>query len=145
MIQSNIKVYPFFTFIILLCYLFQFPVPDPQILISAPVGTSYFSGVAYSLICEVTLVGHIDTRINVDMVWEQNGSAVIDTDRRNISETAAISDVTYRSSLVFETLGGSSDGGQYNCTATVTAAERGEFIGNETAATSHMFSVEGKS
>lgn len=128
-----------------LCYLLQFPVPDPQIFIATPVGTSFFSGVAYSLICDVTLVRDIDTRINVDIVWDQNGSAVIDSDRRNIGEIAAVNAVTYRSSLTFEALGGSSDGGQYNCTVTVTAAERGEFVGNQTAATSHTFSVEGKS
>lgn len=123
----------------------QLPVPDPQISITAPEGALLFSGVVYTLICEVTLSRNIDTRINVDIEWEQNASAIIDTNRRNISDTTASNDVTYRSSLMFETLGGPGDGGQYNCTVTVTAAENGEFVGNETAATSHTFSVEGKS
>ena len=98
----------------------------------------------YTLICDASLTTDIDTSVNINIIWERNGTVINDTQRTSLSDNIPLSDFVYRSILSFATLSRAVDSGRYSCVVSVIAAELVEYIGNVSVATSHTISVEGE-
>ena len=121
-----------------------FTVPQPNVNITPNRTDVLSAGTPLTLTCTIDLNPAVDTTVMVTTMWRGPGLQVV----RN-SSCVTVSNILKRSALLYETTIefdplNTSDGGDYECEATVTPDPQSQFVTMSTRGnTTHSVTVQG--
>ena len=107
-----------------------------------------YNGTYFSLSCTIVLGPTVDTAVNVTGTWLKSGIELTTNDTTSITvsdtQLAMSNPPTYQTLLQFEPLGNNpTDGGTYNCEATVIPYPDAQFVTNTTVRDQYQLDVQG--
>ena len=120
-------------------------VPQPTVTIT-PIRTGIpYAGTPLSLTCSIQLNPAVDTTVMVTRTWSGPGSqAVSNSSRVTVPNLVKTSDNLYVAAIQFIPLS-TTDSGNYECEATVTADPQSQFVIMSTAGSNtHSVTVHGE-
>ena len=120
-------------------------IPPPTVTITgSPINSHYFSGLQLNLTCHIQLPMLRGYRVSVSFQWSKSGSVLASSGRMSVDEGAVeVGPLLYQSSLVFNSLDGDRDDGNYTCSVTVSPIDTSNLLPVTVTAT-HTVSVESK-
>ena len=98
----------------------SFPVSPPMISVSSP-NLPVFAGSTLTLDCIIRLRTEFELRseVAITAIWKRNGTVLVDTATRMMSDVVEISNTSYLSQLMFNPLQLGLDDGVYDCEARI--------------------------
>ena len=120
-------------------------VPQPTIFITPNRTGVLYAGTPLTLTCSIQLNPAVDSTVMVVRVWRGPGSQVVSSSSHvTVSNLVERSDNLYKTTIQFSPLS-TSDGGNYDCEATVTPDPQSQFIIMSTAGSdTHPVTVQGE-
>ena len=129
----------------LLLFFFFFAVPSPTVSITPNRTGILYAGTPLTLTCSIQLNPAVDTTVMVTRMWSGPGSqAVSNSSRVTVSNVFKRSAFPYETTIEFVPLT-TTDSGNYECEATVTADPQSQFVIMSTAGSdTHSVTVHGE-
>ena len=120
-------------------------VPQPTVNITLNRTGDLYGGTPLTLTCSIQLNPAVDTTVMVTRMWRGPRSQVVsDTSRVTVSNVVERSDNLYKTTIEFRSLS-TSDGGNYDCEATVTPDPQSQFVIMSTRGSDmHSVTVQGE-
>ena len=120
-------------------------VPQPTIFITPNRTGVLYAGTPLTLTCSIQLNPAVDSTVMVVRVWRGPGSQVVSSSSHvTVSNLVERSDNLYKTTIQFSPLN-TSDGGNYDCEATVTPDPQSQFVIMSTAVSdTHPVTVQGE-
>ena len=102
-------------------------------------------GGTLSVQCQATVSHHVNTPVFVNFTWRRTSGQLVSSSssRVTISETIAVTNLTYRSTLTISDLGIGADSHiNYSCQAAVRSDQVSPYILASTSTTSNMYLLD---
>ena len=119
-------------------------VPQPTVSITPNRTGVFYAGTPLTLTCSIQLNPAVDTTVMVNTTWSGLGSqAVSNGSRVSVSNLLQRSAILYETTIHFIPLN-TTDTGNYECEATVTADPQSQFVTMSTAdSDTHSVTIQG--
>jgi hypothetical protein len=93
-----------------------------MISISSP-NLPVFAGSSLTFNCNIKLRTELESEVVITTIWKRNGTVLVDTATRMISDVVEINSTSYLNQLVFNPLQLGFDDGVYNCEARIESQD----------------------
>ncbi len=101
-------------------------VPPPAVTITGfPVDSDFFTGLELNLTCSIHIPQVVDSpAIAVSAQWSKDGSILTSSDYVTVGDDPVrVGPLLYQSTVVFSSLDGARDTGEYTCTGRVNSSD----------------------
>ena len=117
-------------------------VPSPTVTLTVLSSEPHVVGGTFSVQCQATVSHHVNTQVSMDFSWRRTSGLMASSlnSRITISDTIAINNVSYSSTLTISDLGiGADSQMSYSCEAVVRSNSASPYILDSPSATSNTF------
>ena len=123
------------------------PVPPPTVVITgSPINSNFFTGLQLNLTCHIHIPSELlSLPISVTAQWIMSGTVLTSNSRLTVGEEPVeVGPLLYQTSLVFNSLDGGEDNGNYTCSVTVDAIADIVNVRGAAVSTTKAITVESK-
>ena len=123
------------------------PVPPPTVVITgSPINSNFFTGLQLNLTCHIHIPSELlSVPISVTAQWTMSGTVLTSNSRLTVEEELVqVGPLLYQTSLVFNSLDGRVDNGNYTCSVTVDAIPESVNVRGAAVSTTKAITVESK-